>query len=80
MKPKKKEIKEIITKNDSNINFTTDVWSSLIKDPYLSITSYLIDNEWELNEFLLGVFYFPHPHDASMICDSIEQVIILFLK
>ena len=46
----------------SSIDFysaTTDTWSSVHSDPYMSYTMHYVSKEWELRTFALGTVYFP---------------------
>ncbi|CAF1080188.1 unnamed protein product [Brachionus calyciflorus] len=59
---------------DSKVCITSDIWTSSANDPYLSVTCYFIDNEWNLNNFLLDVFHFPDPHDGCFIYDAKKEL------
>ncbi|RNA21346.1 zinc finger BED domain-containing 1-like [Brachionus plicatilis] len=62
---KKNELKDILAINISKINLTCHIWTSLSKHPYIAVTCHFISNDWRLNEYLLDIIYFPHPHDAN---------------
>ncbi|RNA00718.1 zinc finger BED domain-containing 1-like [Brachionus plicatilis] len=70
---KKNELKDILEISISKINLKCDIWTSLSKDPYLAITCHFITNDWKLNEYLLDIIYFPHPHDASFIRNTVLE-------
>ena len=55
--------------------FTTDCWSDILKNGYITITLHWIDAEWELNNILLQSACLPHPHSANVLCDLIMDTL-----
>lgn len=67
-------IKNLLLNLDSKVSLTSDIWTSMANDPYLSVTCHFIDNEWTLRNFLLDTFHFPHPHDGAFIYEAVKEV------
>lgn len=47
------------------VSLTTDGWSSLAKDPYISLTTHFIDDTWTLKTRCLSTMYAPDSHTAD---------------
>jgi hypothetical protein len=71
---KKKEIQHVVQKCSSKLSFTTDSWSSIQCDPYLSLTVHYIDDNFNYKKLLLDFLDFPHPHDQFNISETIFEV------
>ena len=59
--------RESVCHNIKNLKFysaTTDMWSSINGDPYMSYTIHYITEEWELQSTALGTLYFPEDHNG----------------
>ena len=52
-------------KNLKSYSATTDIWSSVNGDPYMSYTIHYITEEWELQSIALGTLYFPEDHTGE---------------
>lgn len=52
--------------NDASyITLTTDTWTSMATENYLSITAHFIDNEWRLHSILIHCFKFSERHTSE---------------
>lgn len=47
------------------ISCTTDGWSSLAKDPYISLTAHYVSDDWVLKTRCLSTMYAPESHTAE---------------
>ncbi|XP_067934678.1 E3 SUMO-protein ligase ZBED1-like [Watersipora subatra] len=62
--------------NLSAFSITTDGWSSIAGDPYMSLSIHFIDSEWLLQTRCLATMYLPKAHTAETICDFIREVLL----
>ncbi|GBB83770.1 hypothetical protein RclHR1_10440003 [Rhizophagus clarus] len=54
------------------ISLTTDIWTSTFNnDAYLGLTIHFIDNDWNLQNFLLNIMSFTTRHTGGNIADAI---------
>lgn len=70
--------RESVLQNIRNLTFysaTTDMWSSINGDPYMSYTIHYITEEWELRSTALGTLYFPQNHTGENISDAIRETL-----
>ena len=59
-------------KDADSIALTTDCWTSLVGQPYLSLTVHVIDEDFNLRDFLLGTVHAPESHTGQYLYDKIE--------
>ena len=60
----------------NNLHFfstTSDMWTSVAGDPYLSFTCHFINPQWELKSVCLSTQYLPEDHTAANIKESLEE-------
>lgn len=76
-----KTIKDKLAHIDSKISMTFDSWTSLIGDPFLSVTAHYIDapadkpQEWELKSNQLAFRYIEGNHSGANIGHILMEVI-----
>ena len=58
-----------------NFSLTTDIWTSRAKHAYTSLTIHYIDDDFELQGYLLGTCEFPESHTADNINDELLDMI-----
>ena len=51
-----------------------DMWTSISALGILAVTIHFINNNWQLEHFVLDVLYIPSPHNALAIKDSVLQI------
>lgn len=54
---------------------TSDLWSSRMMEPYLSLTLHYIDDEWKLHNRCLETAYFPVDHTSEMIAQGLRDML-----
>ena len=59
----------------SRVSLTTDGWSSVAGDPYLSLTAHYIDENWKLQMKCLKTEYHPESHTAINVANFIRGAI-----
>ena len=57
------------------IALTTDTWSSLAKQNYISLTAHLITDEFELQSYLLETKHLPKSHKSENLIEKIQEMI-----
>ena len=57
------------------ISLTTDIWTSLAMESYLTVTAHYIDNSWELQAFVLETLPFPERHTGVNIADKLKGLV-----
>ena len=55
------------------VSLTSDGWSSVSKDSYMSLTAHYIDNEWNLVARTLKTQYHPESHTAVNLANFFKQ-------
>jgi hypothetical protein len=65
-----------LLKTAKSISLTTDLWSSRSKHGYLGLTATWINQNFEIMDVLLEIIYFPTPHTAEAIANTIKSIII----
>ena len=59
----------------SRICLTSDAWTSIVTDGYLSLTAHYVDRNWVLQKRILNFFEFPPPHTGVAIAEKISGLI-----
>jgi len=54
---------------------TTDMWSSITSEPYLSYTVHYISHEWKLEIKCLQTLHFPVDHTAKNIAETLQDTL-----
>ena len=80
-------IKSRLSKIPSRINLTSDCWSSITSDGYISLTCHFIDEDWVLQKLLLNFFFMSSPHTGitlynklfSILCDWVIEIKVFCL-
>jgi hypothetical protein len=67
---------EFIKKAPGKLNLTTDLYTSALNKPFMSVTIHFII-EWKLVSFMLDIFYLPHPHDNVNINSGLDRVSLI---
>src|SRR6266511_4700623 len=44
----------------TKVSLTANIWTSITNQAYLKVTVYYIDNEWNIQHYLLDLIYFKH--------------------
>ncbi|KAE8662422.1 hypothetical protein F3Y22_tig00113337pilonHSYRG00037 [Hibiscus syriacus] len=70
----KEKTMRLLEKNRSKIAITTDMWtSSNQKKGFMSITSHLIDDNWEMQSRIMRFIYVPCSHTAEVLADVLYE-------
>ena len=59
----------------NNISVTSDMWTSLANDAYISLTTHYISKEWKMESVCLGTIPVSEWHTGDNIALWIEQIL-----
>ena len=65
-------------KEPTNIALSTDIWTSIATQAYITVAAHFISPDWELNTFLLQTINFPENHTAENISEKIKEILANF--
>ena len=68
-------LKEKLSQNVQAFALTTDIWTSLSNEAYLSLTVHFISPEWDLNCCVLATSSFPGQHTDINIAEKIKDIV-----
>lgn len=58
----------------SYIALTSDVWTSLATQSYISATTHFVTSEWELNSCVLQTLHFPESHTGVHVSEKLKEI------
>ena len=65
-------------KNTTSVCCTTDGWTSINTDPYLSLTVHFLTPTWQLRTYCLRTIYLPDSHTGKNIAGMIRTILAEF--
>ena len=65
-------------KEPTHIALSTDIWTSIATQVYITVTAHFISPDWKLNTFLLQTLSFPGNHNAGKIAEKIKEILANF--
>ena len=71
----KARIKSMLDSNPSRICLTSDLWTSIVTDGYLTITAHFIDKDWVLHKRILNFRFMPPPHSGVALSSTIYSLL-----
>ncbi|XP_042494998.1 zinc finger BED domain-containing protein RICESLEEPER 2-like [Macadamia integrifolia] len=71
-----KRIKDFLSSFNGRMSLTTDLWTSVTTDSYISLTCHYIDTEWVLHKKLLKFCIMPPPHTGANICEIASNMLL----
>ena len=57
-----------------HISFTTDIWTSISNDAFMSFTGHCVNKSFNNISVVLRVIPFPELHTAANICTTIQEI------
>ena len=63
-----------ILRNVSSISLTTDIWTSLANDSYISLSAHWLSSSWETSTCILATTEFPGSHTGVAISEKITEL------
>ena len=69
-----KQLKMELLKLSVTIPITCDHWTSTGNDSYIGLTCHIIDSDWKMKSFTLGVYNFLERHTSENILNQFENI------
>ena len=71
----KGKLKCMLQSSPGRISLTSDLWSSIISDGYLSLTAHFLDKNWNLQKRVLNYTIMPPSHTAMNLTEKIYSLL-----
>ncbi|KAL9995206.1 putative transcription factor/ chromatin remodeling BED-type(Zn) family [Helianthus debilis subsp. tardiflorus] len=71
----KSRLRGELIKSPGRICLTSDCWTSIVTDGYLSLTAHYIDSNWVLQKRILNFAYMPPPHTGIALAEKISGLV-----
>ena len=72
----KARVKSLLHAAPGRISMTSDLWSSLVYDGYMSLTAHFIHKNWKLQKRVLNFSYLPPPHTGIALSDASSSLLL----
>jgi len=67
-----------VLKDSQHIALSTDIWTSIATQAYITVTAHFISPDWELKTFVLQTMSFPENHTAENIAEKVKGILANF--
>uniref|UniRef100_A0A803M5D0 BED-type domain-containing protein n=1 Tax=Chenopodium quinoa TaxID=63459 RepID=A0A803M5D0_CHEQI len=74
-KREKDKLKEELSVVKGRISLTSDCWTSITTDGYMSLTAHFVDNQWNLQKKILNFRFLPPPHTGVHMSDHVYDLL-----
>ena len=71
----KVKIRDALSCVPGRICLTSDCWTSITTDGYMSLTAHFIDNSWNLHKMILNFSFLPPPHTGLAMSDHLFSLL-----
>ena len=71
----KQRLKERLSEEAVFISLTTDIWTSIATEGYITVTAHYIDNSWVLQAFVLETLPFSERHTGINLAQKLKEVV-----
>ncbi|XP_043694218.1 zinc finger BED domain-containing protein RICESLEEPER 2-like [Telopea speciosissima] len=68
-------IHNLLKSFNGKISLTSDLWTSITNDGYISLTGHYFDKDWVLHKKLLKFCIMPPPHTGINICEMVSKIL-----
>lgn len=58
----------------NSVVLTTDIWTSRATEAYLTVSCHIIDENWQMQAYVLQTCSFQGQHNAENICSELKRV------
>ena len=69
-----KKLKKHLEFEASSIALTTEIWTSMATEAYMTVNTHYIDPSWKLQSFVLESLSFPERHTGVNIAEKLREV------
>ncbi|KAL2941768.1 putative AC9 transposase [Bienertia sinuspersici] len=66
----KTKLDELLKRAPGRIAITSDCWSSITTDGYISLTAHFIEKNWRLGKRVLAFSFIPPPHTGAALAEK----------
>ncbi|GKB24423.1 zinc finger BED domain-containing protein RICESLEEPER 2-like protein [Tanacetum coccineum] len=70
-----KRLRDELLSCPSRICLTSDAWTSIVTDSYLSLTAHYVDKNWVLQKRILNFSFFPPPHTGIALAEKLTCLV-----
>ncbi|KAA8525070.1 hypothetical protein F0562_007066 [Nyssa sinensis] len=74
-KREKDKLKHVIESIPSRICLTSNLWSSIETDGYLTLTAHYMDENWILQKKILSFHHMPPPHSGPILAEKVIHLL-----
>ena len=74
-KTERKKLFDMLQNFSGRVCLTSDLWTSVATDGYITLTAHFITDDWVLHKKLLNFSYFPSPHTGITISDKMYKML-----
>jgi hypothetical protein len=67
-------LKELLQQEATSVSLTTDIWTSMANDAYLTVSAHFISNDWTLKSVVLCTSAFPERHTGVEISHKLVGI------
>jgi len=71
----KARIRSMLELSPGRICLTSDLWTSIVTDGYLSLTAHFIDKDWVLQKRILNFCFMPSPHTSIALSEKLYALL-----
>ena len=71
------QVKDVVMKRLQSVSYnvlTSDIWTSLATQSYISATAHFITSEWEISSCVLQTLHFPDSHSGVHISEKWMEI------
>ena len=70
----KQKLKLKMEKEAQSVALTTDIWTSVAVEAYMTVTAHYIDPNWVMQAFVFETFAFPERHTGVTIGEKLKEL------
>ena len=74
-KSEKEKLQNLLNSIQGRICLTSDLWTSISTDGYLTLTAHFVDQEWKLQKKILNFTHLPPPHSSVALSEKINALL-----
>ena len=74
-KSEKEKLQNLLNSIQGRICLTSDLWTSISTDGYLTLTAHFVDQEWKLQKIILNFIHMPLPHSSVALSKKINSLL-----
>ncbi|KAL2942223.1 putative AC transposase [Bienertia sinuspersici] len=74
-KREKEKLRDELNAIRGRISLTSDCWTSITTDGYMSFTAHFVDNQWVLQKRILNFRFLPPPHTGVHMSDHVYDLL-----